>query len=130
MGRAIKQAAGAGLAGFLGTVVDVAVLAALVEHGAGVAPSTLAGSLAGAGVSFVTSKYVAFRDRSSVRLGQVASFGAVALATALLTAAAMQLVAVGLGVPYLLAKGLCAVAVFFVWSFPAQRRFVFRPSPA
>jgi putative flippase GtrA len=124
----VKQVAGAGLAGLLGTAIDVAVLAALVERGAaGVASSTFAGAIAGAGVSYVTSKYVAFRDRSSVRLGQVARFGAVALATAVIMALAMELVAVVMGVPYLLAKGICAAVVFAIWSYPAQRLFVFRP---
>jgi hypothetical protein len=38
----------------------------------------------------------------------------------------MQLVAVRLGVPYLLAKLICAAIVFAVWTYPAQRRLVFR----
>jgi hypothetical protein len=41
-------------------------------------------------------------------------------------ALAMQLVSVELGVPYLFAKLLCAAAVFAVWTYPAQRRLVFR----
>jgi hypothetical protein len=41
-------------------------------------------------------------------------------------ALAMQLVAVKLGVPYLLAKLICAATVFAVWTYPAQRRLVFR----
>jgi hypothetical protein len=35
-------------------------------------------------------------------------------------------VAVVLGVPYLLAKLICAICVFAVWTYPAQRRLVFR----
>jgi putative flippase GtrA len=126
MRNVVRQVAGAGLAGMLGTAIDVAVLAALVEHGAGVASSTFAGAIAGAGVSYVASKYVAFRDRSSLCFRQVARFGAVAMATALIMALAMQLVAVVMGVPYLLAKGVCAAVVFAIWSYPAQRLFVFR----
>jgi hypothetical protein len=34
--------------------------------------------------------------------------------------------AVTLGVPYLLAKLICAAIVFAVWTYPAQRRLVFR----
>ena len=119
---------GAAFAGVLGTAVDVAVLAALVQRGAGVSASAFAGALAGAGISFVISKYVAFRDAAPVRPRQVAAFGAVALTTALLMAVAMQLVAVAMRVPYLPAKAICAAAVFFVWSYPAQRRLVFRSS--
>jgi len=120
---------GAAFAGVLGTAVDVAVLAALVQRGAGISSSAFAGALAGAGVSFLISKYVAFRDAAPVRPRQVAAFGVVALTTALLMAVAMQLVAVAMRVPYLPAKAICAAAVFFVWSYPAQRRLVF-PSPA
>ena len=117
----------AALGGGASTAADVAVLALLVERGAPIAPSAFAGSLCGALVSFVMNKYVAFRDRSPVRAGQLLAFGLVAAATALIMALAMQLVAVDLGVPYLLAKAICAASVFVVWSYPAQKR-VFRTS--
>jgi putative flippase GtrA len=42
----------------------------------------------------------------------------------------MQLVAVDLHVPYLLAKSICAAVVFVLWSYPAQKRLVFRAAPA
>lgn len=126
----IKQTLGAGLGGVAGTAVDLAVLAALVQRGAAIAPSALLGALAGAGVSFVMNKYLAFRDGSPVSLRQVTAFGLVAVAGALMLAVAMQLVAVVMGVPYLLAKAGCAAAVFVLWSYPAQRRLVFRPSPS
>src|SRR4051794_21183816 len=122
MRNVIKQTLGAGLGGVLGTAVDIAVLATLVRHGAAIAPSAFAGAIAGAGLSFVVSKYVAFRDGSPVRARQVAAFGLVAVATALVTAVAMQLVAVGLRVPPLAAKAICAAVVFVLWSYPAQRR--------
>ncbi len=116
----------AGLGGGVGTAADVAVLSLLVEHGAPIAASAFAGSLAGAGVCFVMNKYVAFRDGTRVRMGQLAAFGLVAAVTALIMALAMQLVAVDLGVPYLLAKLMCAAVVFVLWTYPAQRRLVFR----
>ena len=50
---------------------------------------------------FTLNKYIAFRDRSPVTWQQLGRFGLVAVATALLMALAMQLVAVKLGVPYL-----------------------------
>jgi len=128
MGSDIKETFGAAAGGVLGTAVDVAVLALLIERGAAIAPGAFAGSLAGAGVSFVVSKYVAFSDRSPVRLRQVAAFGLVATATAALMAIAMHLAVVVMGAPYLIAKGLCAAVVFALWSYPAQRRLVFRPS--
>lgn len=119
-----------GLGGVAGTVLDVATLVTLVESGLSVALSAFLGATAGAGACFVLNKYVAFRDRSPVTLRQVAAFGLVAVGTALLMAAAMQLVAVGLGVPYLLSKLVCGAAVFALWSYPAQRQLVFRPAPA
>jgi putative flippase GtrA len=120
----------AAIGGGASTAADVAVLALLVEHGAPIAPSAFAGSLCGALVSFVVNKYVAFRDRSPVRAGQLVAFGLVAAATALIMALAMQLVAVDLHVPYLLAKSICAAVVFVLWSYPAQKRLVFRAAPA
>ena len=118
----IFAAAGGGAS----TAADVAVLALLVESGAPIAPSAFVGSICGALVSFVVNKYVAFRDRTPVRAGQLFAFGLVAAATALIMALAMQLIAVDLHVPYLLAKSICAAVVFFVWSYPAQKRLVFR----
>ena len=116
----------AGIAGIAGTGIDVAVLVLLVARHVSIPLATFLAALAGAGMSFVISKYVAFRDRSSLCFRQVARFGAVAMATALIMALAMQLVAVVMGVPYLLAKGICAAVVFAIWSYPAQRLFVFR----
>jgi putative flippase GtrA len=116
----------AAIGGGASTAADVAVLALLVESGAPIAASAFAGSLVGALVSFVVNKYVAFRDPSPVRAGQLLAFGLVAGATALIMALSMQLVAVDLGVPYLLAKAMCAAAVFVLWSYPAQKRLVFR----
>src|SRR5262245_59001272 len=117
-----------GFGGGLSTAADVAVLTILVEAGAPIAVSAFVGSMVGAVVCYLMNKYVAFRDRSRVRAAQLAAFGLVAAATALMMALAMQLVAVKLGVPYLLAKLICAAVVFVVWSYPAQKRLVFRVS--
>lgn len=118
---------GAGVGGAIGTGCDVGTLVLLVERAH--LPVALAAFLAatvGAIACFVMNKYVAFRDHRPVSFAQLGRFAGVALATALLMAGAMQLVAVRLGVPYLLAKLVCAAAVFFVWTYPAQRRLVFR----
>jgi putative flippase GtrA len=82
----------------------------------------------GAVVCFVMNKYVAFRDGTPVTVEQIIRFGLVALATGLLTAGAMKFVAVDLHVPVVIAKAICAAAVFVAWTFPAQRRFVFKPA--
>ncbi len=89
-------------------------------------------SLGCRGVNFTLNKYFAFRDRSIGSRGSQPSSplpGLVAVATAVLMAVAMQLVAVKLGVPYLLAKpDLRRRSCSSVWTYPAQRRLVFRRS--
>jgi putative flippase GtrA len=121
-----RELVSAGAGGAVGSMLDVAVLVLLVEHGAPVAAAAFCGAAAGAVMNFSLNKYFAFRDRSPIDGRQVARFGLVAVATALLMAGAMELVAVKLGVPYLLAKLVCAALVFAVWTYPAQRRLVFR----
>ncbi len=118
----------AGLGGLAATVVDVALLVLLVELGVPIGIAAGLGVLAGAVAGFLVNKYVAFRDRSPISVKQVGAFGLVAVGTALLMAMAMQLVAVWAGVPYLLSKCLCAATLFFAWTLPAQKRFVFVPA--
>ena len=116
----------AGFGGIAATLVDVAVLILLVEViGLSIPVSAFLASSAGAAMNFVLNKYIAFRDRSPITIRQLVRFGAVAVATALLMALAMKLVAVELGVPYIVAKLLCAVTIFMVWTYPAQRKLVF-----
>ena len=117
----------AGLGGGAATVVDMTVLVVLVEtmH-APVAMAAFVAAACGALVGFAWGKYLAFRDRSPLGVRQVLRFAGVALATALLLALAMQVFAVELRVPYVLAKLICSAVVFGAWTYPAQRRFVFR----
>jgi putative flippase GtrA len=117
----------AGLGGGVGSVFDFLVLVFLVEHSVASIPvSAFLAAGVGAVVCFVLNKYIAFRDRSPLSLDQIARFGMVAVATAFLTAFGMKLIAVDHGVAYPLAKALCAAAVFVTWTYPAQRRLVFR----
>ena len=117
----------AGLGGAVATAVDVSVLVLQVEHGTPVALAAFVASAAGAVVCFTSNKYIAFRDRSPINPRQLGRFGIVAVATALLMAVGMQLFAVALGIPYVAAKLLCSALVFVGWTYPAQRRLVFRP---
>lgn len=121
----LRQMFAAGLGGVAATSVDVVALLLQVESGASVAPAAFIASAAGAAVGFVWNKHIAFRDRSPVSLQQIARFGSVAVASALLMAVAMYVVAVKLGVPYLAAKLVCSALVFLAWTYPAQRRLVF-----
>jgi putative flippase GtrA len=128
IGRLVKnprELLAAGMSGIVATVIDVAVLLVLVGFHVPVPLATFLAGLSGAGASFVVNKYVAFRDRSPIKLGQVARFYFVAVVTALLMAAGMKLVAVELGVPIVVARLGCAAILFATWSYPAQRRLVF-----
>lgn len=118
----------AGLGGAVGSAFDFVTLFLLVK----LSPTSIpvAAFLAagvGAVVCFWMNKYIAFRDGTPVSTEQVVRFGLVAVATGILTAGMMKIVAVDLGVHVILAKAICAALVFVAWTFPAQRRFVFKP---
>jgi len=122
-----REILAAGAGGIAATISD-AVALLLMKNVAGM-PVALSAFLAagiGAVVCFVWNKYLAFRDGAPVTLDQLVRYGGVALTTAILTAGAMQVLVVNAHVPTLLAKAVTAAAIFFVWTFPAQRRFVFK----
>jgi len=124
----LRELATAGANGVAATAVDMGTLVLLVGHGhVAVAPAAFVACCAGAVVNFTLNKFVAFRDRSRITWWQVARFGLVAVAAALLTAVAMELVSVRLGLPVPIAKAICAAVVFVAWTYPAQRRLVFAP---
>ena len=82
-------------------------------------------ALAGAVTNFTVNKYWAFAERTPIDPRQVVAYALVSLMTALFVANAVHVLAVIVGVPYLGAKGIAAVLVFALWSYPAQARFVF-----
>ena len=118
----------AGFAGVAGTGVDVGALVFLIGRPLHVSipVATFVAASLGAVACFVLNKRLAFRDRTPVTWQQVARFGFVAVANAFLMAVAMKLVAVDLHVNVLVAKLCCAAAIFVAWTYPAQRRLVFR----
>ncbi len=120
-----RQLLTAGIAGALGTAVDLGVLVSLVGHHLPIPFATFIAALAGAATNFTLNKYVAFRDRSPLSLGQVARFDFVAVVAAFLMAAAMKIATASLGLPVVAAKLACAAIVFAIWTYPAQRRLVF-----
>jgi putative flippase GtrA len=120
-----RQLLTAGLGGAVGTGVDLGLLVLMVGHHVSVPLATFLAALAGAATNFVLTKYVAFRDRTPISLGQLARFDFVAVVAALLMAVAMKVVTVKLGVSVVVAKLACAAVVFAIWTYPAQRRLVF-----
>jgi putative flippase GtrA len=111
----------ASIGGGVATGVDVSVLASLAERGVPIGLAAFLGSVAGAGFCFAINKYIAFRDHRPLTWVQLSSFATVAAATAILMSCAMFVVCDLGGVPYLLGKLICALVVFFLWSYPAQR---------
>lgn len=124
----LREMFAAGVGGACATAVDMSALVLQVEHGTPIPVAAFIASAAGAVVCFLMNKHIAFRDRSPITSSQLVRFGFVAVATALLMALAMALIAVHLGVPYVLAKVICSALVFLAWTYPAQRRLVFARS--
>lgn len=120
-----RELVAAGIAGIVGTGIDVGALVLMVKSGVSIPVATFAAALVGAATIFVLNKYVAFRDHSPINVRQLARFGFVAVSAAMLMAVAMKIVAVKLAVPVVMAKLLCAAIVFATWTYPAQRRLVF-----
>jgi putative flippase GtrA len=120
-----RQLLTAGIAGAFGTGLDLGVLVLLVGRHVPIPLATFIAALAGAATNFTINKYVAFRDRTPISLGQVARFNVVAVVAALLMAAVMKIATATLGVPVVAAKLACAAIVFAIWTYPAQRHLVF-----
>lgn len=116
-----------GTAGAFAAVADVLTLIALVDRaGLRPGPAAFLAASVGAVFGFVLSKYWAFRDYSALDRRQVYRYGMVALLNAALVAFSVHVLADIVGIQYLWAKGVSAVLVFAVWSYPAQSRIVFR----
>jgi putative flippase GtrA len=120
-----RQLLTAAIAGAFATGLDLGLLVSLVGQQVPIPLATFIAALAGAVTNFTITKYVAFRDRSPISLGQVARFNVVAVVAALLMAAVMKIATAKLGVPVVAAKLACAAIVFAIWTYPAQRRLVF-----
>lgn len=121
-----REMLAAGLGGVAGTVLDVVMLVLLVELGTYKPFAAFLASVMGAAVCFWMNKRIAFDDRTPVTAEQVIRFGFVAVVNAVLMAVAMKIMAVDLGFHYVGAKLIGAAAIFVAWTYPAQRRLVFR----
>ncbi len=115
-----------GVSGMVATAVDVTALVLLVEllRSHVTIAAFLAASLGGV-TNFFINKYWAFADDQPLEIRQIAIYALVSLVTAAFTAAAIHILAVLIGVPYLFAKAIAAALVFLIWTYPAQARLVF-----
>lgn len=115
-----------GVSGIVATTVDVTALVLLVEllRSHVTIAAFLAASLGGV-TNFFINKYWAFDDDAPLQIRQITIYALVSLVTAAFTAAAIHILAVLIGVPYLIAKAIAAALVFLIWTYPAQARLVF-----
>lgn len=115
-----------GVSGMVATGVDVTALVLLVElmRSHVTIAAFLAAALGGV-TNFLINKYWAFDDDAPLELRQITIYALVSLVTAAFTAAAIHILAVLIGVPYLIAKAIAAALVFLIWTYPAQARLVF-----
>jgi putative flippase GtrA len=119
-----------GISGVIATAVDVCAMVLMVELLAmPVGVAAFLGAVLGAVTNFTLSKFWAFADPTPVDPKQVTTYALVSLGTALFVATSVHVLAVMVGVQYVLAKGIAAVLAFSVWSYPAQSKLVFRHSP-
>lgn len=108
------------------TTVDVGALIFLVEVvGCHVTLAAFLAAVLGGITNFVINKYWAFADRTPLEIRQLTLYAVVSLVTAAFTATSLHILAVVIGVPYLIAKAVAAGLVFFLWTYPAQARIVF-----
>ena len=114
------------VSGMVATAVDVVALILLVEvlRSHVTIAAFLAAALGGV-TNFLINKYWAFDDDAPLELRQVTIYALVSLVTAAFTAAAIHILAVLIGIPYLFAKAIAAALVFLLWTYPAQARLVF-----
>jgi putative flippase GtrA len=119
------------VSGMVATAVDVVALILLVElfRSHVTIAAFLAAALGGV-TNFLINKYWAFADDAPLELRQITIYALVSLVTAAFTAAAIHILAVLIGIPYLFAKAVAAALVFLLWTYPAQARLVFPDASA
>ena len=115
-----------GASGLVATGLDVGSLILLIELlGVHVTLAAFLAATAGGVSNFLVNKYWAFKDGAPLEIRQITLYAMVSLVTATFVAAAVHVLAVLLGVPYLAAKAIAAALIFLVWTYPAQARLVF-----
>jgi putative flippase GtrA len=115
-----------GASGVVATGLDVGALVLLVEAlGVHVTLAAFLAATLGGVTNFLVNKYWAFKDQAPLEIRQITIYALVSLVTATFVAAAVHVLAVMIGLPYLAAKAIAAALVFLAWTYPAQARLVF-----
>lgn len=119
------------LATVASTAVDYLVMICLVSlAGLGPVAGTSIGAAAGAITNFTLGRTYTFRATARDRglRGQFIRYVMVSAMSLGWNALGVQLLAVMLGMQYVIARLLVGTFVGFAWNFPMHRYFVFRPS--
>ncbi len=115
------------LASIVSTAVDFGVMVLVVEVlKRSPVFGTLVGATCGAVTNFQLGRHWTFEARHEGAAPQALRYAGVSGASAAWNALGEYVAHNLLGVPYLLARAIVAVAVSFGWNFPMQRYFVFR----
>lgn len=117
----IIRTAASGAAALLIDVAVLTVLYTLISLSPGYA--AFWGAMCGAVMNFYINKFWAFRDSTPITLRQLFLFSLVAVVSAVVLGATVEIL-----IPYthyLVAKALGAALVFALWTYPVQAKFVF-----
>jgi putative flippase GtrA len=115
------------LAAFAATLVDFAVMTALVELLAFTPPSATAlGAFSGGATNFVLGRRYVFGDAGDGLARQASRYALVSFGSLLLNVAGEALL-VSPGLHYLAARIVVSFVVSLGFNYPAQRFFVFAP---
>lgn len=114
------------LASVITTAVDFGTMIGLVELAhANPVWATPVGATAGAVTNFLLGRRLVFAGGGGNLAGAGVRYALVSLCSLGLNTAGEHLLFAVLGVQYLLARALVAIAVSLLWNFPMQRYFVF-----
>jgi putative flippase GtrA len=115
------------LASVAATAVDYAVMIVCVSlAGLGPVAGTILGASSGAITNFALGRYFTFRADGDTMFGQAFRYGLVSAMSLVWNATGEHLLAVMLGIQYIIARLIVGTLVGFVWNFPMHRYFVFK----
>jgi putative flippase GtrA len=115
------------LASIVATAVDYSMMIIMVSVvGLTAVEGTVIGAATGASVNFTMGRYFTFRASHGRAEGQAFRYVLVSAASLGWNALGEHLLAVVLGLHYVIARLITGTLVSFLWNYPLQRYFVFK----